>query len=400
MEEIDVMIALGQAEGTEAGEVMESYVRGVARQAVVEVMAEEVKALCGGRYVRGQPRERRRGGSAPGTVHVGGRSESIRRPRVRERGAEGTERERPLKTYEAARVGEELRAAILRALECGVSCRDQQRVHPEAGRCSKSEVSRQWEQAGRRHVEELRSRALAPEGYVALMLDGVSLSDELTAIVALGIRLDGVKEMLDFEIGASENAEVSQALCERLQERGFKPSARRLYAVLDGSQALRKAVLAVWPTACIQRCLVHLERNVRGRLSRRRHSELRAAFQRLRKAGDKEAAHEAFESLLKYVGKHTHEGMELLAACREDALRLFDLEVGDGLNRSLLSTNAIENAIRNMRSVLSRTKRWRAETDMASRWLACAMRKAESGFHRLSGYRELGRLAEALDSTV
>ncbi|MFT4641911.1 MAG: putative transposase [Verrucomicrobiales bacterium] len=37
------------------------------------------------------------------------------------------------------------------------------------------------------------------------MLDGIHLSKGQTAIVALGIREDGSKEMLDFQVGSSES---------------------------------------------------------------------------------------------------------------------------------------------------------------------------------------------------
>ena len=51
-----------------------------------------------------------------------------------------------------------------------------------------------------------------------------------------------------------------------------------------------------------------------------------------------------------------------------------------------------------MRSVLSRPKRWRPETDMPDRWIAAAMLKAERGFHRISGYAQLDQLIARLNN--
>ena len=90
-------------------------------------------------------------------------------------------------------------------------------------------------------------------------------------------------------------------------------------------------------------------------------------------------------------------GLASLEAAREDALCLMRLGAGDTFSRSLLSTNSIENAIRNMRSLIARPARWRTETDMPDRWLAAAMLGAESGFHRIYGYKQLGRLIKQLD---
>jgi transposase-like protein len=74
-----------------------------------------------------------------------------------------------------------------------------------------------------------------------------------------------------------------------LIERGFTPS-RRLLAVLDGSAALKKAVRKFFPDAEIQRCLVHKERNIRARLSKRDWGELARHFKRLRQVQGAEAA--------------------------------------------------------------------------------------------------------------
>lgn len=79
--------------------------------------------------------------------------------------------------------------------------------------------------------------------WLVLMLDGVRLANELWAVVALGVAMDGTKHMLDFELGASENAEVTTALVSRLVERGFSPKEGcRPLCVLDGSKSLRKGL--------------------------------------------------------------------------------------------------------------------------------------------------------------
>lgn len=101
--------------------------------------------------------------------------------------------------------------------------------------------------------------------FFGLMLDGVCLGDGAVVVIALGLRATGGKVLVDFEVGASENAVVCTALVARWQRRGFGPPAgsRRL-AVLDGAAALQSAVLTLWPTAVIQRCVVHKERNLFG----------------------------------------------------------------------------------------------------------------------------------------
>ena len=115
----------------------------------------------------------------------------------------------------------------------GVSSRDQKRIFKNASGTSASEVSRLWEQEGLRCIEKLRERDLSQPDYVVLMLDGIGLGDDLCAIVALGITVEGDKHILDFQIGSSENLAVCTDLLNRVEARGFKPQ-RRLLAVTDG----------------------------------------------------------------------------------------------------------------------------------------------------------------------
>ena len=48
------------------------------------------------------------------------------------------------------------------------------------------------------------------------MLDGIRLSKDQLAVVALGITAEGFKFVLDFELGSSESAEVSLDLMRRI----------------------------------------------------------------------------------------------------------------------------------------------------------------------------------------
>jgi putative transposase len=401
MDNVKLIEMLAQAENGTVQGVFEDFIRGTMRYAFVEAMCEEVEGLCGPRHKRAQNVDSKpecyRAGNAWGVAFFGTDSEEVKRPRVRRRTATGASQEEPLKTYEAGKQGDALRKTILRCFVAGVSTRKIDEVAPSGRRTSKSEVARQWESKGAEYIAALRERSFADDAYVVLMLDGVVLSDTLIVIVALGVTDGGEKKMLDFEIGSSENAETAEALTDRLVAHGFRLAARRPLALLDGSKALRRAVVRHWPEAAIQTCLVHVARGIRGKLARRWHGELERLFKRLREASSSEAAREALDALEHFVASHSAEGLKKLETAREEMLTLFTLDVPDTFNKPLLSTNSIENSIRNMRRLLGRVTRWRAETDMASRWMACAMLEAEKGFRRIQGYRQMGLLIEALN---
>ena len=80
----------------------------------------------------------------------------------------------------------------------------------------------------------------------------------------------------------------------------------------------------------------------------------------------------------------------------EALIALHKLNVPATLNVSLLSTNAIENVMRNYRGQTARVARWRLETNQISRWTATALLHVERGFHRIKGYADLPKLVVAL----
>jgi len=396
MDNCSLLELLGQADAGVTGEVFREFLRGGVRLMLADVMSAEVNQLCGTKYHPADEVAFQRAGSAPGRVLWEGRSEAVQRPRVRQRNDDGSTREVLLETYQAAKQPDQLQTAILRALVAGVSGREMQAVHPESPGLSKSNVSRLWSEAGVKLVEELRTRDIASPTWLVLMLDGIVLSKDQTAIVALGITADGKKQVLDFELGSTENYEVCRDLVSRLVTRGFTTSGR-LLAVLDGSLSLKKAVVHFFSDAVIQRCLVHKERNIRSRLSRRDGGELARLFKRLREVQGEQAAREVLGELEQFLEKKNAAALASLCEAGEELIALHKLDVPSTLHRSLLSTNIIENSFRNTRRKIGRVTRFRAETDQASRWLAYALLEAEKGFHRIKGWRDLGHLTTALE---
>jgi transposase-like protein len=169
-----------------------------------------------------------------------------------------------------------------------------------------------------------------------------------------------------------------------------------LYVVLDGSDALRAAVKEFFADAIVQRCLVHKERHIQGKLSKRHWGELARLFRRLRSVQGIAAAEEVFGELRSFLQPINEEAFRSLCEAGDDLLTLHRLEVPNTLHRSLLSTNVIENSFRNTRRKLGRVTRFRADTDQASRWLSYALLEAEKGFRRIAGHDSLKHLIAAL----
>jgi len=325
---------LGQVSSADAGQIFRDHLRGCVRQMICEVMAAEVDELCGAKH---QPSDgdHFRAGSSAGRVIFEGERESVIRPRVRKRRPEGGSEEAVLATYHAARDPSQLQDSIVTALMHGVSTRDVGKVKPNSPGVGRSNVSRLWQSVGHKFVDELRGRDLSQQNWVVLMLDGIRLSKDQLAIAAIGITADGRKHVLDFELGNSESAEVARDLMSRLMKRGFHCD-RPLLAVLDGSDALRSAVKAFFEDAVVQRCLVHKERNIKSKLSKKHWAELARLFRRLREVQGKDAALEVVGEIRSFLKGKNAESLRSLEEAGEDLIALQSLNVPNTLHRSLL----------------------------------------------------------------
>lgn len=398
MNESDVMQRLLQVGKKEARELFESYVTRAAREAILRVALEEVDALCGPRYERDREAPCYRAGSASSPVYVRGKPEELTRPRVRRREGDGGSVEVFLKTFKVAQDPQSWEDALMAATLCGVSTRAQQRLHPEELQgLSKSALSRLWQRKAEEVAEEMQTRELSDRPVLGVMLDGVRLADGLWVVIAIGFYVDGTKEVLGFAVGSSENTEVCRDLMGKLHRRGLqtKPGLR-LLAVLDGSDALKTALLEFFPDAVIQRCLVHKERNLRGYLPKKYWSELAALFKRLRRAQGREAAEAAREEIRAFLANKNQQARDSFEEAGEELIAFHCLEVPSTLNTTFLSTNCIENAIKNLRRHIGRVCRWRKETDQAKLWVGSGLTLAQNGFRKIRGHKDLGHLEQAL----
>lgn len=386
-----------QAESFPLAQMMMYRFRAVVREALYEVVQSELTQLCGPLHHPDAQSEYRRAGSAASAVFLEGRRESLKRPRVRRRAGE-REVEVELESWKAAQNPAQWEEATMRAILRGVSTRQMSSLSADKVRgLSKSAVSRLWQQKATALVDQMQQSDLGDFDLLVLMIDAVVLAKGIVATVALGIDTTGRKQILGYRVGGSENREVCADLLSNLSARGLKkPQDRKLLAVLDGSDALRSALLSHYPDTLVQRCLVHKQRNLQGYLSKRHWGDLNRLFARLRKAQGGKQAEEVATEIRSFLKDKNAQASASFEEAGEDLLRLFHLEVPNTLHRSLLSTNCIENAFKNLRRHLGRVCRWREQTGQADRWMASGLQLAQQGFRCIAGSKELPELKKAL----
>ena len=106
------------------------------------------------------------------------------------------------------------------------------------------------------------------ERYRVLMLDGVVLARKTGAgaikrpvLVALGLRSDGKKEIIDFRLAQSESAAEWERFLGDLIRRGLVGDGLEMICV-DGGSGLLAALPTAYPGIPVQRCWAHKIRNV------------------------------------------------------------------------------------------------------------------------------------------
>jgi len=271
-------------------------------------------------------------------------------------------------------------------------------VAGKASATSRSAVSRKFVQATEHALAELLAAPLDTLDLVALLVDGVHFAEHC-CVVALGIDSTGRKHPLALQEGSTENATLVRDLLVQLRdERGLDVS-RPILVVIDGAQALRRAVLDVFDQPVIQRCQLHKLRNVLDKLPERLRETV---ARRMRRAYHADSALDAEAQLqaLSHELERTHPGAA--ASLREglaETLTVLALGVPPTLARTLRSTNAIESMIAICRDHSRNVKRWQ-DGAMVVRWCAAGMFEAKKQFRRVNGHLHLPALRAALDRHV
>jgi transposase-like protein len=397
-----VQAALGELVGA-AKEGLLALSVGVGLGVLGELMAEEVEEVCGPRGKHDPDRVAYRHGSDDGEVTLGGRRVRVDRPRMRTKDSRG---EVPLATYAHFASRDALSRVVLERMLAGVSTRRYQRasepvggeVESEARSTSKSSVSRTFVQRTAETLAELMRRRLDDVRLAVLMLDGIELKGRC-CVVALGITTDGVKIPLGLWEGSTENKTVATALLADLVDRGLD-AEQGVLVVIDGAKALRAAVRAVLGERTpVQRCVRHKERNVIEHLPERDRPVVKRRLRRAWKLDDHGRALDELRLIAAELDRSRPGAAASLREGLEETLTVTRLGVRGSLKRTLESTNPCESMIECVRRTSRNVKRWQSG-EMALRWTAAGMLEAERQFRRIIGYRDLAKLANAVERDV
>src|SRR3954467_5880679 len=147
--------------------------------------------------------------------------------------------------------------------------------------------------------EQFRTRSLRFHRYAYLFIDGVHFSvrlgedDRLCLLVVIGVREDGVKELLAGEDGYRESTASWSQVLRDLRDRGL---GEPKLVTGDGALGAWAALRDVYPGAVEQRCWVHKIANVLDALPKRLQPRAKTLLHEMMEAPTASTARQARET--------------------------------------------------------------------------------------------------------
>lgn len=363
--------------------------------ALKQVLLEEQEALCGPAHTKGSRDEAKRWGTARGRLAFGGQRVTVERPRVRKCGKEVT-----LPSWEEFSAEDPLDERTYEQMVLGVSTRNYERSldelpgELESHGTSKSAASRRFAKKTQEQLDAWLTRPLTDLSLVGIMVDGIVV-DGQTVLVALGISEKGEKQPLGVYLGTTENAATVQGLLDNLVERGLDPMVPRLF-VIDGGKALRKAIKNTFgKRALVQRCQVHKMRNVLEHLPKSKQRSVGAQMKDAYRSRSKATARKRLAQLVNHLDDEYPDAASSLREGLDETLSLKDVGLKDSLERTLSTTNVLENLNGSIRRITRNVKHWR-DGKMIKRWVTAGILEATEKFRKLRGYQDLTKLSSYL----
>ena len=166
------------------------------------------------------------------------------------------------------------------------------------------------------------------------------------AYAAIGVNIEGKKDVLGIWIGASESSKYWLLVLNELKNRGVKDI---LIACIDGLNGFKEAIKAVYPNTEVQRCIIHQIRNSSRYLSYKDIKEFNADLKLVYTAVNEDAALQALSSLEEKWGDKYLLAIKSWRNNWEELSTFF--KYPPEIRRIIYTTNAMEGYNRQLRKV-------------------------------------------------
>ena len=195
-------------------------------------------------------------------------------------------------------------------------------------------------------VENWRERDLSKESFKYMFLDGVNFDmridgsvEKVPVLVAIGVTETGHKKVLGFQAGDKESATTWREFIKDLKRRGLS-SKDMVLGIMDGLPGLEKVFKEEFPNAKVQRCQVHVSRNVLAKVPRKLKKAVGDDLRSIFYASSKKKAMEFFGIFKEKWDKELPSAVKCLKNSIDACLTFFMCPEEEWI--SLRTTNIIE----------------------------------------------------------
>ena len=202
------------------------------------------------------------------------------------------------------------------------------------------------------HAVKAFHRRRITGSFRALILDGIVIKRKTGAgtltrpvLVALGIRPDGKKEIIDFYLAKAESGAAWNSFLTDLINRGLTGCE---VICADGGEGLISILPDVFPGIPLQRCWAHKMRNILDKVPRKKQQVVKRGLAKIYRAQNlTEARTSAARWTRSWIDKYP-KAVKCLQNDLEELLTCFQFEDPD-FRKAIRTTNAIERRFREVR---------------------------------------------------
>lgn len=190
-------------------------------------------------------------------------------------------------------------------------------------------------------IDSFKNRTLSKE-YAVVYLDGTSMSLRRETVsremvhIALGITLEGTKEILGYTIAPNESSEMWKELLLDMKSRGAE---RVSLFCTDGLSGMENVIQDVYPNSNIQRCLVHIQRNLCAKTRVSDRKEVCNDFKEVYRSKTKE---KALATLEEFKNKWKHKYPSVIKNLSNNTNMFTYYEYPECVRATIYTTNLIE----------------------------------------------------------
>lgn len=195
-------------------------------------------------------------------------------------------------------------------------------------------------------VEAWRERDLSEEPIKYLYIDGTNFSmrvdgsvEKVPVLVVLGVTDKGYRTVLGLQSGDKESAASWREMFRDLKERGMDGNAVTL-GIMDGLAGLETVFKEEFPKAKVQRCQVHVARNILAKVPRKLKKDIADEVRSIFYASSRKKAIEFFNGFKSKWDNELPSAVKCLERSLESCLAYLNFPEEEWI--CLRTTNVIE----------------------------------------------------------